>query len=128
MASDPDSIGIVTNPDYKPDGLAAYLSSLVKYQFTPTKPGPYSTTTKFIKLKKPSASGFVGEPIVVKEVVFKDRFGRIGKVPATSMAKDLQYLCPVTIGTPGKVYNLNFDTGSSDLWVCILSLCLNPYS
>lgn len=128
MASDPNSISATTNPDYKPDGLAAYLSSLIKYQFTPTKPGPYTTTTKLLKLSKPSTSGSAGEPIVVKEVVFKDRFGRIGKVPATSMAKDLQYLCPVTIGTPGKVYNLNFDTGSSDLWVRILSLRFNPYS
>ncbi|KAI9797339.1 MAG: Type I transmembrane sorting receptor [Piccolia ochrophora] len=38
-----------------------------------------------------------------------------GTVSATPTDFDTQYLCPVNIG--GQILDLNFDTGSSDLWV-----------
>ena len=38
-----------------------------------------------------------------------------GTVPANPEEYDSEYLCPVTIGTPGVTLNLDFDTGSSDL-------------
>lgn len=39
----------------------------------------------------------------------------ISTVAATPEPYDVSYLCPVTVG--GKTLNLNFDTGSADLWV-----------
>ena len=38
-----------------------------------------------------------------------------GSVTATPEQYDSEYLCPVTIG--GQTLNLDFDTGSADLWV-----------
>ena len=120
MASEPGTISVITNPKYKPDGLQAYLSCLIKYQFNPTKPGPFTTSTKTVHSGKFGTVKSGGSRKAGKKLLFKDKHGHIGEVPAKIIQNDLQYLCPVTIGTPGKVYHLNFDTGSSDLWVHIL--------
>ncbi|KZT57211.1 acid protease [Calocera cornea HHB12733] len=39
------------------------------------------------------------------------------EVPATGVQNDLEFVVPVTIGTPGVTAHLDFDTGSADLWV-----------
>lgn len=37
------------------------------------------------------------------------------EVQAEDVQNDTEYLCPVTIGTPGQTFHLDFDTGSADL-------------
>jgi len=43
--------------------------------------------------------------------------GEESEVPADSIQNDLEYVVQVQIGTPGVNLKLDFDTGSSDLWV-----------
>lgn len=42
----------------------------------------------------------------------------IGEVPTSDIQNDSMYLCPVTIGSGATAVtlNLDFDTGSADLW------------
>lgn len=47
----------------------------------------------------------------------RDATGKLGDVPAEDVQNDSEYLACVDIGTPAQTMNLNFDTGSSDLWV-----------
>ncbi|GJJ09856.1 hypothetical protein Clacol_004080 [Clathrus columnatus] len=52
----------------------------------------------------------------------------VDEVPAKDIQGDTEYDVPVTIGTPGVTLNLDFDTGSSDLWVWSSELTVSKSS
>lgn len=112
MATDAVTIAAIPNPDFKPDGFKAYQQLVSKYGFIPTKPGPLVTVKDSQRASRFGVSKLVNNKKL-------SQGGPKGEVPAEVKFYDLQYLCPVTIGTPGKVFQLNFDTGSADLWVGI---------
>lgn len=41
----------------------------------------------------------------------------VGAVPVTDYQNDIEYYASVEIGSPPQKLNLDFDTGSSDLWI-----------
>ena len=58
-----------------------------------------------------------GKTIMQKVLQKRTADDQAGEVSADDQQNDSLYLCPVTIGTPGQTFNLDFDTGSADLWL-----------
>jgi hypothetical protein len=56
------------------------------------------------------------QQVMQKKSVDSDQVGQIG---ADDIQNDAMYLAEVGIGSPAQKLNLDFDTGSADLWVSI---------
>ena len=54
--------------------------------------------------------------VAERRLVKKDTNGKVGEVSAQDIQNDSEYFAQVNIGTPAQPMNLDFDTGSSDLW------------
>ncbi|TAQ84514.1 hypothetical protein B7494_g7154 [Chlorociboria aeruginascens] len=88
------SVPAVKNPNYVRNGTASLLKAYAKHHITPTK-----------DLSPELLAALKGKSLKKRQD---------GTVTATPNDGE-EFLCPVSIG--GQTLNLDFDTGSADLWV-----------
>ncbi|KAJ5892439.1 Aspergillopepsin-1 [Penicillium tannophilum] len=126
-------IKIIANPHYKKSGTKSYVHLMRKYRFNPTQPGPYFLGNAMQQTGRQYTDKAVGGRVHMRQVLQKKSVDtdQVGEVGAEDVQNDSMYLAQVGIGSPAQNLNLDFDTGSADLWVWstkLPSATLSQYS
>ncbi|ESK98138.1 aspartic protease [Moniliophthora roreri MCA 2997] len=110
----------------KDDGVFDIDNAVVQAVITKNK-----HRQNLINLKK-NTGHLLNENAVIRPVAVlpKDILDKLHKrqsEPLEDVRNDLEWIGPVSIGTPGQSFLINFDTGSADLWIpsedCRSSAC-----
>ena len=117
MARELNKIKLIHNPNYKRSGPKSYVYLLKKYNIRPTMEGPYLMGHQLEQINPDVAKGLEAKDTHAL-LRLNDTQTQASPVSAEDIQNDSEYLCEVSIGTPGQNFNLDFDTGSADLWVC----------
>ncbi|KAJ6014539.1 hypothetical protein N7540_009130 [Penicillium herquei] len=112
-------IKVIANPRYQKSGTKSYVHMMRKYGFNPTKPGPYFLGKTFQQTGRQYTDKAIGGRVHMRQVLQKKSADsdQVGEVGADDVQNDSMYLAQVGIGSPAQELNLDFDTGSADLWV-----------
>lgn len=117
------------NRNHPHNGLKSYVAAMRKFGFKPTMPGPFQMGLQEYKRQHAATAAAkagpgqdsIGKLPALNEAVKKTGASssgdQAGNVIADNQDNDSEYLCEVSIGTPAQKLQLDFDTGSADLWV-----------
>ncbi|KAF3905097.1 putative pepsin [Orbilia brochopaga] len=112
------TIKVIKNPKHVSNGTKAYVKLMSKYHINPTLGGKYFQG-KQLQQEHKLGPGFGGRANIVSRLQKKTGLDdtEIGFVTADDYESDALWLAETKIGTPAVSYWLDFDTGSSDLWI-----------